>query len=199
MENTLTLSKQTILELAEVVSQSVVTTLEKRGLIGNTTVVNNSNSVGRSEKTAYAKTESLLYNYRGFKRIVQERMEEIEEIRAHGVPQRCGGVGERVQASHTNVGIVLPEESVENAVHNVERSVQGTVQAVALIDRCMAAISKDPYYKILPMRYFEGLTQEDIALHFNCSQKTISINKSRLIKELALRMFPDQYVHEILN
>lgn len=199
MENTLTLSKQTILELAEVVSQSVVTTLEKRGLIGNTTVVNNSHSVGKSEKTAYQKTEQLLYNYRGFKRIVQERMEEIEEIRVHGVPQRCGNVGERVQSSRTVQGIMLPEETVEAAIRNVENSVQGTVDAIALIDKCMASLVNDPYYKVLEYRYFEGRTQEDIALEYGVSQVTISNNKSRLVKELAMRLFPNQVINEMLK
>lgn len=126
-------------------------------------------------------------------------MDEIEEIRKYGVPQRGVTIGERVKTSPVQTGIVLPEESVEAAVRTVEASVQGTVQVISLIDKSMAALKSDPYYKILEMRYFEGRTQEDIALVFNCSQFTISTNKTRLVKELAMRIFPNQAVEEMMN
>ena len=93
----------------------------------------------------------------------------------------------------------LPEEAGEKARHEVQASVEGTVQAVALIDKCMAAIKDDPYYKILEMRYIEGRTQEDIADVFNCSQVTVSKNKSRLIKELSIRLFPNQVISEMMR
>lgn len=194
------IEKSEMIELAELVATSVVTALEKKGLIGGTTTNNTVvNKPAHSERSAYSKAEQLLYNYRNFKRIVQERMLEIEDIKKYGVPQSCGSGGERVQASRTNVGIVLPEESVESAIRAVQASVEGTVQALALIDKCMAALKQDPYYKILEMRYFDGRTQEDIALEFGCTQKTISINKSRLVKELALRLFPNQVIDEYMR
>ena len=62
----------------------------------------------------------------------------------------------------------------------------------------MDALKSDPYYKILEMRYFEGRTQEDIALEFGVTQVTISTNKSRLVKALAMRLFPDQVIGEML-
>ena len=75
---------------------------------------------------------------------------------------------------------------------------QGTVQAIALIDKCMAQLRNDPYYGILEMRYFDGRTQEDIALEFGCSQVTISNNKNRLVRELSMRLFPNQAINEMM-
>ena len=189
------ISKQSMAELAEIVSKAVVATLKENGLIGK---VDNPAPV-KKEKTAYQQTEQLLFNYRGFKKIVAEREQEIADLRKYGVPGKSSmSGGERVQTSRTNVGIVLPEDAVEDAVRTVERSVEGTVQAIALIDKCMAALKSDPYYKILEMRYFEGRTQEDIALEFNCSQVTISKNKSRLVRELAIRLFPNKVIDEMM-
>ena len=179
-----------MVEFAEIVAQAVVKALEGKKVSANP----------KMEKTAYQKTEQLLFNYNGFKRIVAEREQEIADLRKYGVPQKSAmSGGERVQTSRTNVGIVLPEDAVEDAVRNVERSVEGTVQAIALIDKCMAALKNDPYYCILEMRYFEGRTQEDIALELNCSQVTISKNKSRLVKDLAMRLFPNQVIDEYMN
>lgn len=197
--NEVTLSKQCILEMANIIAESVVAAL---GTANNTK--SSASNLGNAQsnansKSAYSKTEQLLYSYRGFKRIVAERMEEIEDIKQFGVPQTCGNIKERVQNGNLPQGIVLPEESVDITVHNILCSVEGTVQAIALIDKCMAAISHDPYYKILEMRYFEGRTQEDIALEFKCDQSTIARNKSRLVKELAMQLFPDQVINEIMG
>lgn len=190
----LDISKQSMMEMADLVAVSVVNALKENGIIGNV-----ESKPKNTEKTAYQKTEQLLYNYRNFQRIIQERKLEIEEIKLYGVPKQCGAVGERVQSSHVQSGIVLEEESVENAVHRINCAIQPTVQAINLIDKCMAALSNDPYYRILELRYFEGRTQEDIALEFGVSQVTISNNKNRLVRELAMRLFPDQVIHEMMK
>lgn len=182
-----------MVELAELVAKSVVAALKKEGLIGK------AEPKPMSEKNAYSKTKSLLYNYVGFKKIVANRMDEIEQIKQYGVPGKDGSIV--VHQSKTNVvnGTVLQEESVDKAVQNILVAIQPTVDAIALIDKCMKEISTDPYYKILEMRYFEGRTQEDIADEFGCSQVNISKNDSRLVRELSMRLFPSQAIGEMLN
>lgn len=182
------MQKSEIAELAELIAQAVVKALENKTPSAN----------HKTEKTAYQRTEQLLFNYMGFKRIVKEKELEIEELRKYGVPKNCA-VTEFVQKGGMPQGIVLEEETVEAAVRTVQRSVEMTVQTIALIDKCMAALKTDPYYSILEMRYFEGRTQEDIAATFNCNQATIARNKSRLVKELSMRLFPDQVASEFMS
>jgi hypothetical protein len=126
-------------------------------------------------------------------------MEEIDEIKAHGIPQKDGSIV--AYSSKTNVvqGTVLKEESVDKAVQNILCAIQPTVDALALIDKCMGEMKHDPYYRILEMRYFEGRTQEDIADEFGCSQVNISKNDSRLVRELSMRLFPNQAISEMLS
>lgn len=201
-----TIDKESMVELATLVSQAVVEALEKKNIIGCGNTINtiNNNVVGASantktEKTAYQKTEQLLYNFRGFQKIVAERMDEIEEIKKYGVPQSCGALGERVQGGTLPGGIVLPEESVEQAVQRIHCAIESTVRVIALIERSMELLSKDPYYNILEMRYFDNRTLEDIAAYFNCDTSTVSRNRSRLVKELSLRLFPDDVVNEYMK
>ena len=181
--------------LAELIAKAVVNALKKENLIGNASASSNK----KTEKSAYAKTESLLYNYRGFQKIVEEKLCEIEELRKYGVPKKGGAVVQYGGGSGTVQGIVLPEESVEKAVQRINASVQGTVDAIALIDRNMAALKNDPYYKALEMRYFDGRTLEDIGVYFGCDHSTVSRNKSRLVKELSLRLFPDDVINEYIG
>ena len=189
-----TIDKECMVELAKIVSTAVVEALKDNNIIGSAKA-----APAKSEKTAYQKTEQLLYNYMGFKRIVQEKMDEIADLRRYGVPQKSGGMGERVQGGNLPSGIVLPEESVEAAVRSVQASVQGTVQVISMMDKCMAALQNDPYYDILPMRYFKGRTLEDIGVYLGYDHSTISRNKNRLVKELAMRLFPDEVVHEFMK
>lgn len=190
------MQRQQMVELAELISKSVVTALKENGLVGKAET-----PVKKNEKTAYQKTEQLLFAYNGFKRIVEERKQEIADLRKYGVPSKSAGAtgGTRVQSSRSNVGIVLPEDAVEDAVRTVQASVQDTVRVITLIDKCMAALKNDPYYEILPMRYFDDCTLEDIGLYFGCDHSTISRNRSRLVRELSMRLFPDEVAREMMQ
>lgn len=192
------MNRQEMVELADLISKSVVNALKESCLVGKTETAAPTHK--KTEKTAYQKTEQLLFNYNGFKRIVEERKQEIADLRKYGVPGKSPmSGGERVQTSRTVQGIVLPEDAVEDAVRTVQASVQGTVQAIALIDKCMAALKNDQYYDILPMRYFEGRTLEDIGIFFGCDHSTISRNRSRLVRELSMRLFPDEVAKEMMQ
>ena len=193
------MERQQMIELAEIVSKAVVNALKENNLIG--AADNVVQPKPKTEKTAYQKTEQLLFAYNGFKRILEERKQEVADLRKYGVPQKSAGAmsGTRVQSSRNVQGIVLPEDAVEDAVRTVEASVQGTVQALSLIDRCMAALKNDQYYEILPMRYFEGRTLEDIGFYFGVDHTTISRNRGRLVRELAMRMFPDEVAKEMMQ
>lgn len=186
-------SKETMVEFATLVANAVVEALGKKN------VVVGGSANHKVEKTAYQKTETLLYNYNGFNKIVQERMDEIEEIKKYGVPKSTSLGGAISGKGGLAKGIVLEEESVEAAVHRISSSVQGTVDAIALINKCMESLKNDPYYDILPMTYFDGRTQDDIATHFGVSQVSISKNKKRLVQELSIRLFPNQSINEMLS
>lgn len=195
------MEKSDMVEFAALVAQAVVDALESKNVIKCDSVQIESvvPAAGKHEQTAYQKTEKLLFKYMDFVDIINQRKLEIESLRRYGVPQRSLSIVEYSPGSGVQPGLCLEEEAVEAAVRNVEESVHDIVQAVELIDKCMASLATDPYYDILEMRYFEGRTQEDIADYYNCSQVTISKNKARLVKELALKLFPNQVIKEMMS
>lgn len=152
----------------------------------------------RQTKNAYQKTEQLLYNYRNFQKVIKEKQEQIDELRKYGVPHK-GSAVHTYCGDNTVHGLSTVEETVDNAVHTVQRSVQEIVGVLNMIDRAMKAIKSDPYYSILEMRYLDGMTQEDIAKQINCSKQNVSYHKSRLVKDLALRIFPNEVAKEMLE
>ena len=173
-------------KLAGIVAEKVVELLKTHNLVKS------------NDKTAYQKTEQLLFNYKAFKRIVKERELEIETIRKYGVPQKSTSIVPFSSKSNTVPGMTLEADAVEAAVRNVQSSVYDTVQVISMIDRALETIEQDPYYKILEMRYFDGITQEEIADYFGVTQVTISKNKSKLVRALSLELFPNQAVMEMM-
>lgn len=189
------IEKSELQEFARLVATAVVESLESKGIVRTTQPKDKPDKT----KSAYAKTEALLYHYHGFKRIVQERALEIETLKKYGVPKKSPSIVEYAPKSGTVHGITLEDDTVEAMIGNVQRSVEGTVEAIRLIDKSMDALRGDPYFCILEMRYFEGRTQEDIADHLGCSQVTVSKNKNRLVRELSMRLFPNQAINEMLE
>lgn len=200
------IDKNELIEIVQTVVDTTIKTLVDKGLLGSANAndtsanANSKKANANLEKTAYQRTEQLLFNYNNFKKVVRQKEQEIEEIRKYGVCEQGSAVVQYGGSCGSKPrGIMLDEERVEAAIKNVQKSMESTVQAIALIDKSMATLNFDPYYKILEMRYFEGRTQEDIAMEFNCTQQNIAYHKSRLIKELSIKIFPDKVIGEYLN
>lgn len=65
------------------------------------------------------------------------------------------------------------------------------------IETALDTIRSDYYFEVIGLYYFERYTREEVAVHFNTSETTISRNKSRLLNELAAVLFSDDFIYEI--
>lgn len=190
-----------IKELAKYVASYVIEALESANLkawSGQTNTIGNVNPKLTPLNT-YQKTERLLYNYNAFKKIIADKQFEIERIKRVGVQHKSKSVTTHSGNVPFDVGIVLEEDTVDSVVDSILCSISETQNALALIDKALESVKYDPYYDVIPKLYFDGLSQEDVASEYGCSQVNISKNKNRLIKALAIQLFPDQFVHELLT
>ena len=74
-----------------------------------------------------------------------------------------------------------------------------TRKVVAQIDSALKMIQPDIYYQIIPMYYFEHLTIFEISENFHVSEKTITRNRKRLIRQLSSVLFSDDVITDILS
>lgn len=176
-------------ELENLIKETVKSTILELGI---------GNIQQKPEKTAYQKTEQLLYNYNNFQRVVKEKLEQIEELKKYGVPHKGAAVHSYVGGGTVH-GLCTVDETVDNAVHTVQESVQKITHVLNMIDTAMKGIKNDPWYQTLEMRYFDGVGQDEIAKIMNCTQPNVSYHKSRLVKEIALRLFPSDVIKEMTN
>lgn len=72
-----------------------------------------------------------------------------------------------------------------------------TKKLCAKIEAAMKTIQCDYYYEIIALYYFEQMTREEVAEHFNTSETTISRNKKRLIDNLSAVLFSDDFIYQL--
>lgn len=72
-----------------------------------------------------------------------------------------------------------------------------TIKLVDQIDNAVNTIADDPYIDIIKLYYFEGVTIERVAEQINCSVRTVSRNKNRLIDKLKVILFSDRVIEEL--
>ena len=70
-------------------------------------------------------------------------------------------------------------------------------EIITRIETALSYIKDDPYYGIVLLYYIEGKTLEQLSEQFNVSVPTISRNKTRLVRQLAVLIFPTEYINEL--
>ncbi len=62
-------------------------------------------------------------------------------------------------------------------------------QEIDSIKRALQAISRDPYYPLIPAKYFQGAKERTASALCACNIATVWRNRTRLLDVLALRLF----------
>ena len=147
--------------------------------------------------TAHKKTEQLLYCYMDFKAGIKIKEETIFTIEMEGLPKKSNSV---TTFSGIMGGEFVTElEKKETKLEELRRSVELTKKVINLIDSTMELIKDDKYYDIIPLKYWEGKSHEEIAEVFQKDVSTITKNKNRLIRKLKVTLFSDDVIKEIFG
>lgn len=76
-------------------------------------------------------------------------------------------------------------------------SASGSASAGKMIQQIESALSHirdDPYYDVITLYYIGGRTREELAARYETSVTTITRQKARLVKKLAIILFPEEYI-----
>lgn len=68
---------------------------------------------------------------------------------------------------------------------------------VEMIEKALNEIRDDEYFEIIPMRYFENLSREQVAEYFDVSTTTITRHQRELLERLSVLMFSDDVIYEL--
>ena len=82
-----------------------------------------------------------------------------------------------------------PEAKEERYIAERKASMERTKREIQRIDRALETIQDDPYYDIIPLKYWDLLQPAEIAERLNCDERTLYRHKNRLVNKLKVVLF----------
>lgn len=142
---------------------------------------------------SYKNTEVLLYNINKMKASIKDRKDEIFELKNYGRKEKSKSI-----TSFGGCSVKQDEEDIiKEAINNLQKDIFRTELALNHIMRVINKFSNDKYYKIITYKYLDGLTLDEIAEQMHTNVSTISRNKNRLINEIRISLFPNEFWMEL--
>lgn len=143
-------------------------------------------------KYRFYQTECLLYAYRGAIQAIREEEEYIVFLEKYGLPK----------ISKSFVGIVkidISEDILQEKIDALRQSIEFLRSSIRLIDMALSRIRQDKFYNIIEMKYFEGMSMEEIAKCCYASAPTVYRQCERLVSTLAEVIFVGDVFNTILG
>jgi len=112
---------------------------------------------------------------------VRQAVEETNPIPPNTVTDGARRAVERRLYDLPRLCEKLEQSSGQEAVA-IAQEIDGVKQA-------LQAISRDPYYPLIPAKYFQGAKERTAAALCACNIATVWRNRTRLLDMLALRLF----------
>lgn len=146
-----------------------------------------------SERKYFRETEILLYNYPALKLKVSQDEEFLYDPESSIAPpgNRSKDIVRFSTKSTGSHGL-----DIDQYTQGVKSSMMRTRQEVLRIDRALEVIKDDKYHDIIPLKYFDGMTLDDIAEKFDCEEKTVRRNKNRLVNKIKIMLFGADALNE---
>lgn len=139
------------------------------------------------EKNKFQQTESRLRAYKDLKVNIEKYKLDIQDLKIEKIPGRSRDI---TRYSATGGGEQWTPEQIQLArIYNLEMKICRDEAEIREIELALEAISNDKYYSVISYKYFDGMEDEEIAELINCSDKTVSRNKSRLVRRLSIKLY----------
>lgn len=145
---------------------------------------------GRSQaekkvQNAYKATERKLYAYPDLKAKVQADQEYLLDLQQYGLARHSADI-----VRFQKAGVRLSDEDLmEGLIQDIQARIAVNEYEIKLIDDALDPLTSDPYYLTISGRYFEQMSDDQIAEQIPCDPRTVRRNRGRLVNRVAIRLF----------
>lgn len=146
----------------------------------------NGSQSAKQIRTPYQKTEARLYAYPSLKIKIDLDVEEVGNLKASGQMKERSKDLTRFSRGGSRVSL---EEKLEAVIDSMESSIEADKHEVTVIDKVLTHIAGEYFYPTIPAKYFTKRGDTEMAEELNCSEKTITRQRSRLVKELSVLLY----------
>lgn len=151
-----------------------------------------------TSKDSYRSTEKILYSYKALPEALKLIEIEINNLEQEFSKLKPDNIKSNKLILNEDEGTyVYGNEALATRISELKQIAINTKSWIRIIKQSLKKIESDKYYDIIKKYYFERKIIPMIAEEMNCSDGTISNNKSRLINELKVYIFPDTFIKEL--
>ena len=160
--------------------EGIITATIERIVAGTVEDLKSDNLHALDPKSIYSKTESLLYNLPQLKKTVLERQQQISEIERYGLPKASKSFTVFI-TNYSYVDTTSEFEKKENKIEQLRGVINELESRIAQIEAAVDTLKGDPYFSIIKMKYFDKMTNAQIAEHLKCDESTVKRQKNKSI------------------
>ena len=131
-------------------------------------------------------TERRLWAYSDIKVKIARDMQDIEDLKREKYLKHSGDI---VRITDIGTLRVTLEEVHQIRIAKAQAEVDECRREVERLESLVGSISDEPYANIIPLKFFQRLSEQAIALRLNCDISTVYRHKTKLLGKLAIRLY----------
>lgn len=143
---------------------------------------------GQAQKDAYKTTERRLYAIPTLRAKMAEEKEDIARLTEEQAPDIVLRSTDIVRFRRTGIRL-SDDELLAAQITDLQARVAAKEYEINEIERALQQISRDYYYRAVPMKYFESISDDEVAKVLYCDGSTVRRNRSRLVKVLSIWLY----------
>lgn len=132
-------------------------------------------------QAACAATEKRLYALPIIRARAEDYREDLAEIENTGMPL--------TYRLYEREGMMSIEEICIAQKAELRARLAADEREIRKMDNALKCVKNDAYYPAIPLKYFDGLKDAQIAQELHCDPATVRRNRNRLVKRLAMRLY----------
>ena len=142
-------------------------------------------SAERSAKDAFKATERRLYGLPTLELKYRDDLEKLAELKAYGPRERDKSI-----TRFFKTGVRLTKEEIWEAVlMDMEATIAADRYEIETLERALATVRDDPYYRALSGKYLDDVDDRDIAEALECDTSTVWRHRKRLVQRVAVWLY----------
>lgn len=147
----------------------------------------------------FKRVEQLLWNYHLFTGIITDKQNQIDEILVSGIPSKSKSILEYSPRGGGSSGVVLEEETVESVVSALQADIIWVQQVLKRIDLALDTVRDSADYQMMCDYYMGGHDLETLAIKYGMDRKTVASRKNKLVRQIAIHLFPKETLDELVG
>lgn len=135
---------------------------------------------------AYRATEERLYSLPVLIGKVEKDRERLQELKQDPhLPRRSKDI-----CRFKRAGVRLTDEEIVDALkQDLQAKIAGDEFEIQTVQEALEIVKGDPQYRTLAGRYFDNISDGEIARELKCDESTVWRNRKRLVKRVAVRLY----------